>query len=174
LPPLSAILGELGHPPFPYPFGRVTPLPSSPVLQDLATSATRDRSASATVGHRRAAPAHQATARVSPRRLHLVRRIAAALTVSTSPFLGHLVRRSTWASRAAPPPRVWPSRSDHVVSASNARPLLRRGPPPRLDRAVRPWPSRLIGRPRVAGRHALHCSREPDSARHYAAGLIVF
>jgi hypothetical protein len=174
LPPLSAILGELGHPPFPYPFGRVTPLPSSLVLQDPATSTTCDRSASATVGHRRATPAHRAAARVSPRHLHLVRRIAAALTVPTSPFLGQLVRPSTRASRASPPPRVWPPCSDHAASASDARPLPRHGSAPRLDRAVRPWPSRLIGRPRVAGRHALHCSREPDSARHYAAGLIVF
>jgi hypothetical protein len=68
-----------------------------------------DRSASATVGYAALPPlclAHRAAARMSPRCLHLVKRVAATLTVLTPPFSGHLVRRSTRASRAAPPPRA--------------------------------------------------------------------
>jgi hypothetical protein len=140
-------------------------LPSSPVLQDPTTGAARDRSSSATVGHRRATPARRAAARVSPRRCHLVRRVDAALVVLTPPFLGHLVRRSTWTRRATPPPRAWPPHGDHAVSASDARTMLpRRGPPPRLDRAARLWPSRMVVRPRVAGRHASCCSSGPGSS----------
>jgi hypothetical protein len=49
------------------------------------------------------------------------------------------------------------TRGDRTVSAHGARPVFaRRGPPPRLGRAARPWPSRPSGRPRVAGRRAEH------------------
>jgi hypothetical protein len=102
---------------------------------------------------------------MSHHRRHLVMRVAPAPAVLTPPFLGHLVRQSMRTSHAAPLLCAWPLDGAHAASASSARALLLcRGPPPRLDRTARLWPSRLVGRPHVAGRHTSHCSLRPDSA----------
>jgi hypothetical protein len=74
-----------------------------------------------------------------------------------------------------PPPRAWPQRGDHAASPSDeCVPLPHRGPPPRLDRAARLWPSRLVGRPRVAGRHTSHCSPRPVSSPALCLGFKRF
>jgi hypothetical protein len=62
-----------------------------------------------------------------------------------------------------------PDHMDQPRHPAAARaPLPRRGPPPRLDRAARSWPSRLVGR------HASHCSPGPVSAQYCAQVLKLF
>jgi hypothetical protein len=58
------------------------------------------------------------------------------------------ITASAWA-RAA--------RGDRTVSVQGARPIsTRRGSPPRLGGAARPWPSPSSARPRMAGRRVKH------------------
>jgi hypothetical protein len=95
----------------------------------------------------------------------LARRIRHLAMVLKPKTLPPASRHRATGKRATAPSRARVARGD---------PSAARGPPPRLDRATRPWPSRPSGRPRVADHRAAHGSREPDSARHCAAVLNRF
>jgi hypothetical protein len=74
--------------------------------------------------------------------------------------------------RVTAPACVRATRGDRTVSAHGTRPVpARRGPPPRLDRVARPGPSRLVGRPRVAGRRAVARGLFSPAHRKPWAGL---
>jgi hypothetical protein len=75
-----------------------------------------------------------------------------------------------WCSSPRPCHRL--AATGPTASAPLRRPT--RGPPPRLDRAARPWPSQPSGRPHVAGHRTAHCSYGLISAQHCAAILNRF
>jgi hypothetical protein len=67
---------------------------------------------------------------------------------------------------STPPCRL--ERGDHAgVRAA-------RWPAPRLDQAARLWPSRPSGRPHVAGRRVVHCSRGPAFGLTLCGNFISF
>jgi hypothetical protein len=135
--------------------------PPSPLSSSTAGPHHQRRSSPECLNHRWtslrrlcSAPTRRATARVRLPLRRPVRHHPGTMLVLADSILPLASRHRATDKCATAPSRARTVRGDHAASTPNARPFPHRVPPPRLDRAARPRPKRLVGWSRVAICHA--------------------